>query len=86
AGQLRDADAEPLGGAPDIAPGLGRDKTTEVSFMVNGRRQDVRLQNRTSLLDVPREHLDLPGTKNGCDAGACGAAPCWSTIAAPTRA
>jgi xanthine dehydrogenase YagT iron-sulfur-binding subunit len=40
---------------------------------VNGRDVDIDVDVRTSLLDLLREHLALPGTKKGCNQGACGA-------------
>jgi xanthine dehydrogenase YagT iron-sulfur-binding subunit len=40
---------------------------------VNGRRSEVELDPRESLLDVLRERLGLFGTKKGCDQGQCGA-------------
>ncbi|HEX4181907.1 MAG TPA: 2Fe-2S iron-sulfur cluster-binding protein [Caulobacteraceae bacterium] len=42
-------------------------------FVVNGRAVEVAADPRTSLLDLLREHLQLTGTKKGCDQGACGA-------------
>ena len=48
---------------------------TEVAVMlrVNGSARRLRLDSRVTLLDALREHLDLVGTKKGCDQGACGA-------------
>jgi xanthine dehydrogenase YagT iron-sulfur-binding subunit len=40
---------------------------------VNGRAHREHLDSRVTLLDALREHLDLTGTKKGCDQGACGA-------------
>ncbi|MFF4099264.1 2Fe-2S iron-sulfur cluster-binding protein [Streptomyces sp. NPDC001903] len=47
--------------------------TSTVGLTVNGERRSAAVDNRTSLLDLLREHLGLPGTKKGCDQGACGA-------------
>jgi xanthine dehydrogenase YagT iron-sulfur-binding subunit len=44
-----------------------------VSLDVNGRRRDVALEPRDTLLDTLRDHLGLTGTKKGCDQGTCGA-------------
>ena len=46
---------------------------SQVSFEVNGQARTLRLDNRTTLLDALREHLQLTGTKKGCDHGQCGA-------------
>ncbi|HEY1764962.1 MAG TPA: (2Fe-2S)-binding protein [Opitutaceae bacterium] len=44
-----------------------------VAFMLNGRAVAMDVEARTSLLDLLREGLGLPGTKKGCDHGQCGA-------------
>jgi xanthine dehydrogenase YagT iron-sulfur-binding subunit len=44
-----------------------------VTLTVNGTRRDLKLDPRTTVLDLLREHLDLTGTKKGCDQGQCGA-------------
>ncbi|MFD8982294.1 (2Fe-2S)-binding protein [Streptomyces sp. NPDC059564] len=49
------------------------ERLSTVRLTVNGEQRTARVDNRTSLLDLLREHLDLPGTKKGCDQGACGA-------------
>jgi len=44
-----------------------------VSLEVNGRPYNVKVEARTTLLDLLREQLDLTGSKKGCDRGQCGA-------------
>jgi xanthine dehydrogenase YagT iron-sulfur-binding subunit len=43
------------------------------TLTVNGRRETIEADVRTTLLDALRETLDLTGTKKGCDHGQCGA-------------
>jgi xanthine dehydrogenase YagT iron-sulfur-binding subunit len=44
-----------------------------VSLTVNGNPHTLSLDPRTTLLDLLRDHLDLTGTKKGCEQGQCGA-------------
>jgi xanthine dehydrogenase YagT iron-sulfur-binding subunit len=44
-----------------------------VTLTVNGGEVKIRVAPWTTLLDALRDHLDLTGTKKGCDHGQCGA-------------
>jgi xanthine dehydrogenase YagT iron-sulfur-binding subunit len=43
------------------------------TLRVNGQDRPVALDPRVSLLDALRDHMQLTGTKKGCDHGQCGA-------------
>ena len=42
-------------------------------FTLNGKKTNVKAPPMARLLDVLREVCDLPGTKEGCGEGECGA-------------
>jgi xanthine dehydrogenase YagT iron-sulfur-binding subunit len=44
-----------------------------MSIQINGSSFDLPDDTRVSLLDFLRDHLNLAGTKKGCNQGACGA-------------
>ena len=44
-----------------------------VRLTVNGHEHELVLDTRTTVLDALRDHLELTGTKKGCDQGQCGA-------------
>ena len=44
-----------------------------MNFTINGQFVGAEVDLRTSLLDLLRDHLNLTGTKKGCNQGACGA-------------
>ena len=44
-----------------------------VQLMVNGKRLDLRIEPRVTLLDAIRDRGDMTGVKRVCDRGACGA-------------
>jgi xanthine dehydrogenase YagT iron-sulfur-binding subunit len=44
-----------------------------VALTVNGIERQLKFAPWRTLLDALRDHLDLTGTKKGCDHGQCGA-------------
>ena len=46
---------------------------TAISLTVNGVRHHVDVEDRWTLVELLRDHLDLTGTKLGCDRSECGA-------------
>jgi xanthine dehydrogenase YagT iron-sulfur-binding subunit len=55
-------------------PAVARTVTgLSTTMTVNGENRTVVADTRVTLLDALRDRLGLPGTKKGCDQGACGA-------------
>ncbi|MEO5922440.1 MAG: (2Fe-2S)-binding protein [Bryobacteraceae bacterium] len=46
---------------------------TSIRLTVNGQAQSIEVEDRWTLVEVLRDHLQLTGTKIGCDRGECGA-------------
>ena len=66
------ASAQPAPASPTAASAAGGFRT-KLSLNVNGTARALDVDTRTTLLDALREHLQLTGTKKGCDHGQCGA-------------
>src|SRR5947207_10974833 len=47
--------------------------STAIKLTVNGVKHSVEVEDRWTLLELLRDHLQLTGTKLGCDRGECGA-------------
>jgi xanthine dehydrogenase YagT iron-sulfur-binding subunit len=54
-------------------PTIAAPEKIPVRLTVNGAEMQLKLAPWTTLLDALRDHLDLTGTKKGCDHGQCGA-------------
>jgi xanthine dehydrogenase YagT iron-sulfur-binding subunit len=55
-------------GARAVGPG-----EVAVQLTINGKRHDLKIEPRVTLLDAVRNRLDITGVKRVCDRGACGA-------------
>src|SRR5579862_7120493 len=58
--------------AADAASGAAG-AAVSLELTVNQQRRSLSLDARTTLLDALRDHLQLTGSKKGCDHGQCGA-------------
>ena len=45
----------------------------EITLDINGKKRNVKVEPRVTLLDALRDRLDLTGAKRVCDRGTCGA-------------
>jgi len=68
AGLPRMAEAEAKAKAAATTPVMAA-----IAISINGTKHELRVDTRTSLLDLLRENLELTGSKKGCDHGQCGA-------------
>jgi aerobic-type carbon monoxide dehydrogenase small subunit (CoxS/CutS family) len=56
-----------------LNPAAAREETSAVHLKVNGDAHRVEAPDHWTLLEVLRYRMGLTGTKQGCDAGDCGA-------------
>jgi xanthine dehydrogenase YagT iron-sulfur-binding subunit len=78
-GGAAELDAQTGASSQIVGPG-----EVPMQLTVNGRRIDLRLEPRVTLLDAMRTRLDITGQKRVCDRGACGA--CTVIIEPPNDA
>jgi xanthine dehydrogenase YagT iron-sulfur-binding subunit len=67
-GGVAELDSQTAAGSQVVGPG-----DVPVQLTVNGRRIDLRIEPRVTLLDALRMRADLTGNKRVCDRGTCGA-------------
>ncbi|MBI2833173.1 MAG: (2Fe-2S)-binding protein [Acidobacteria bacterium] len=60
--------AQAQGAVKVVGPG-----EVPISLTINGKRYDLKVDPRVTLLDALRNRLDLTGVKRVCDRGSCGA-------------
>ena len=68
AGAIAPIETEAQPAIREIGPG-----EVPVQLTINGRRHDLKVEPRTTLLDALRNKLDITGVKRVCDRGTCGA-------------
>jgi xanthine dehydrogenase YagT iron-sulfur-binding subunit len=68
AGVAGAAVADAQTGAAVVGPG-----DVPIQLMVNGKRLNLNIEPRMTLLNALRNKADLTGNKRGCDRGVCGA-------------
>jgi len=72
AGEIAEAARKNPAAAPDGMDVWGPGPVP-VRLRVNNKAYDLKVEPRTTLLDVMREELELTGAKRVCDRGTCGA-------------
>lgn len=64
---------ENTGAIPDDAENVPEMAKHSISININGEYRSLKVYPWVSLLDALRDHLNLTGSKKGCDHGQCGA-------------